>query len=109
MEGLRHRPEGRPLRASMTDNRRTPSSQTPRDSQQDTPTHTVVVPNSIDMVSVLGPGDEHLRLIERAFDATPSWLSLMRISSRLMFLFGQYSEEKVQVHKGIGKVEKPCG
>ena len=33
------------------------------------PTHTVVVPNSIDMVSVLGPGDEHLRLIERAFEA----------------------------------------
>ena len=33
------------------------------------PTHTVVVPNSIDMVSVLGPGDEHLRLIERAFKA----------------------------------------
>ena len=37
---------------------------------QDKPTHTVVVPNSIDMVSVLGPGDEHLRLIERAFEAT---------------------------------------
>jgi phosphate starvation-inducible PhoH-like protein len=36
---------------------------------QERPTHTVVVPNSIDMVSVLGPGDEHLRLIERAFDA----------------------------------------
>ena len=36
---------------------------------QDKPTHTVVVPNSIDMVSVLGPGDEHLRLIERAFEA----------------------------------------
>ena len=36
---------------------------------QEKPTHTVVVPNSIDMVSVLGPGDEHLRLIERAFQA----------------------------------------
>jgi len=47
----------------MTDTTRT-------DTQQATPTHTVVVPNSIDMVSVLGPGDEHLRLIERAFDAT---------------------------------------
>ena len=34
------------------------------------PTHTVVVPNSIDMVSVLGPGDAHLGLIERAFDAS---------------------------------------
>lgn len=34
------------------------------------PTHTVVVPNSIDMVSVLGPGDAHLAIIERAFGAT---------------------------------------
>jgi phosphate starvation-inducible PhoH-like protein len=37
----------------------------------DSPTHptrhTVVVPNSIDMVSLLGPGDEHLGLIERGF------------------------------------------
>ncbi|KQQ43673.1 phosphate starvation-inducible protein PhoH [Nocardioides sp. Leaf307] len=31
--------------------------------------HTVVVPNSINMVSLLGAGDEHLALIERAFDA----------------------------------------
>ena len=31
--------------------------------------HTVVVPNSINMVSLLGPGDEHLGLIEKAFDA----------------------------------------
>ena len=58
----------------MTDNRSTPRSDSRTDSQrgsqQDTPTHTVVVPNSIDMVSVLGPGDEHLRLIERAFEAT---------------------------------------
>jgi len=30
--------------------------------------HTVVVPNSVDMVSVLGPGDEYLGLIERHFD-----------------------------------------
>jgi phosphate starvation-inducible PhoH-like protein len=37
----------------------------------DTPTtkHTVVVPNSIDMVSLLGPGDEFLGIIEGAFDA----------------------------------------
>jgi phosphate starvation-inducible PhoH-like protein len=34
------------------------------------PTHIVVVPNSIDMVSVLGPGDAHLGIIERAFGAT---------------------------------------
>jgi len=31
--------------------------------------HTVTVPNSINMVSLLGPGDEHLGLIESAFDA----------------------------------------
>ena len=31
--------------------------------------HVVVVPHSINMVSVLGPGDEHLALIEREFDA----------------------------------------
>src|SRR5690606_2042551 len=31
--------------------------------------HTVTVPNSIDMVALLGPGDEHLDAIERAFDA----------------------------------------
>ena len=31
--------------------------------------HTVVVPASINMVSLLGPGDEHLTLIEDAFDA----------------------------------------
>ena len=31
--------------------------------------HVVVVPNSINMVSLLGPGDEHLALMERAFEA----------------------------------------
>ena len=31
--------------------------------------HTVTVPNSINMVSLLGPGDEHLALIETAFEA----------------------------------------
>ena len=31
--------------------------------------HTVTVPNSINMVSLLGPGDEHLELIETAFEA----------------------------------------
>jgi phosphate starvation-inducible protein PhoH and related proteins len=30
--------------------------------------HVVVVPGSIDMVSLLGPGDDHLSLIERSFD-----------------------------------------
>jgi len=31
--------------------------------------HVVIVPNSINMVSLLGPGDEHLALFERAFAA----------------------------------------
>jgi phosphate starvation-inducible PhoH-like protein len=31
--------------------------------------HTVVVPASVDMVSLLGPGDEHLEFIERSFGA----------------------------------------
>src|SRR3954452_9771447 len=35
----------------------------------DTPSHTVVVPNSISMVALLGPGDEYLSLIEQAFAA----------------------------------------
>ncbi|NHC24086.1 PhoH family protein [Nocardioides sp. IC4_145] len=39
------------------------------DSQTSSTRHTVVVPNSINMVSLLGPGDEHLGLIEQAFDA----------------------------------------
>ncbi|MCW2759624.1 MAG: Phosphate starvation-inducible protein [Nocardioidaceae bacterium] len=41
----------------------TESSETPSTS------HVVVVPTSINMVSLLGPGDEHLGLIEEAFDA----------------------------------------
>ncbi len=41
---------------------------TRREPQQET-VHTVVVPNSINMVSLLGPGDEHLSLMEKAFEA----------------------------------------
>ena len=33
------------------------------------PAHTITVPNSIPMVALLGPGDEHLTLIEKAFTA----------------------------------------
>ena len=54
----------------MTDHPSTRRNETRTNTQQDVPTHTVVVPTSIDMVSVLGPGDEHLRVIERAFEAT---------------------------------------
>jgi phosphate starvation-inducible PhoH-like protein len=38
-------------------------------SYDDYPMHTIVVPNSINMVSLLGPADEHLALIEDAFSA----------------------------------------
>ncbi|HLN79287.1 MAG TPA: PhoH family protein [Nocardioidaceae bacterium] len=34
-----------------------------------TPQHTIIVPASIPMVALLGPGDEHLALIEKAFKA----------------------------------------
>jgi phosphate starvation-inducible protein PhoH and related proteins len=34
-----------------------------------TPAHAIVVPSSINMVALLGPGDEHLTLIEKAFKA----------------------------------------
>jgi phosphate starvation-inducible PhoH-like protein len=36
---------------------------------EDAARHTVVVPNSINMVSLLGPRDENLEIIERGFDA----------------------------------------
>ena len=35
----------------------------------DTPVHTIVVPASVPMVALLGPRDEHLALIEKAFAA----------------------------------------
>jgi phosphate starvation-inducible PhoH-like protein len=38
-------------------------------SEIDTPQHTIVVPASIPMVVLLGPGDENLALIEKAFKA----------------------------------------
>ncbi len=37
--------------------------------EPETPAHTIVVPSSVAMVSLLGPQDEHLSLIEKAFDA----------------------------------------
>ncbi len=37
--------------------------------RRDQPQHIVDVPNSINMVSLLGPNDEHLALIESGFDA----------------------------------------
>ncbi len=37
--------------------------------RSDLPQHVVQIPNSINMVALLGPNDEHLALIESAFDA----------------------------------------
>jgi len=48
----------------MTQSRQTEPSQ----EQAPGTRHTVVVPASIDMVRLLGPGDDHLGLIERSFD-----------------------------------------
>jgi phosphate starvation-inducible PhoH-like protein len=54
----------------MTDRTHTsPDSERALATTQPTTKHTVVVPNSINMVSLLGPGDEHLTLIEKSFDA----------------------------------------
>jgi phosphate starvation-inducible PhoH-like protein len=60
----------------MTDTTRTdaqaPQAQPAAPAAPESPTrtrHTVVVPNSINMVSLLGPGDEHLGLIEKSFSA----------------------------------------
>src|SRR3569623_1619385 len=46
----------------------TESQQTDQPHDQQGTRHTVVVPGSIDMVRLLGPGDDHLALIERSFD-----------------------------------------
>ena len=37
--------------------------------EQPLPRHTIVLPNSVPVVAVLGPRDEFLRIIEREFDA----------------------------------------
>jgi phosphate starvation-inducible PhoH-like protein len=47
----------------MTDQQHVQADRSP------TTKHTVVVPNSVDMVSVLGPADAHLGIIESHFDA----------------------------------------
>ncbi len=52
----------------MTDET-TPPSSPPATVPADAPSHTIVVPTSISMVSLLGPGDEHLALVEKAFTA----------------------------------------
>jgi len=46
-----------------------PSASQPEPGTHPATRHVVVIPTSINMVSLLGPGDEHLAVIERAFDA----------------------------------------
>ena len=70
-----------PTRAHMTDSSTDVGTTTPP-----TAKHTVVVPNSINMVSLLGPGDEHLGLIEQAFDAD------IHVRGNRITLSGQPSE-----------------
>jgi phosphate starvation-inducible PhoH-like protein len=54
----------------MTENPRDPASREATAASGARPTrHTVVVPPSIDMVNVLGPGDEFLGILEGEFDA----------------------------------------
>jgi phosphate starvation-inducible PhoH-like protein len=48
--------------------------------------HTVVVPHSIDMVSLLGPGDEHLAQLEEALDAD------LHVRGNRITLIGEPSE-----------------
>jgi phosphate starvation-inducible PhoH-like protein len=50
----------------MTDTTSSPTGSSPAGVTP--PRHTVAIPNSIDMVSLLGPGDEHLGLLERSFE-----------------------------------------
>ncbi len=53
----------------MTDSAAGTSPKNPSVEEPRTTKHTVAVPNSINMVSLLGPNDEHLALIEKSFKA----------------------------------------
>jgi phosphate starvation-inducible PhoH-like protein len=53
----------------MTDSHQRVDDSQPQPEKGPGTKHVVVVPNSINMVSLLGPGDEHLAVIERAFNA----------------------------------------
>ncbi len=54
--------------------------------RRDQPQHIVDVPNSVNMVSLLGPNDEHLALLENAFDAD------IHVRGNRITLRGQSSE-----------------
>jgi phosphate starvation-inducible PhoH-like protein len=61
---------GSPADPAATDDPISDAGVDPTDaSRRDGPGHTITVPNSISMVALLGPGDEHLDLIEKAFKA----------------------------------------
>jgi phosphate starvation-inducible PhoH-like protein len=53
----------------MTEPSNQPAAQSRAQSRAQSTQHPVTVPQSINMVSLLGPGDEHLRLMEKAFGA----------------------------------------
>jgi phosphate starvation-inducible PhoH-like protein len=53
----------------MTDSHQRVDDNQPQAEKAPSTKHVVVVPNSINMVSLLGPGDEHLALLEKAFNA----------------------------------------
>ncbi len=55
----------------MTDSRPEPDTDAlpATKARRDQPVHTIDVPTSVNMVTLLGPGDEHLRSWEQAFDA----------------------------------------
>ena len=53
----------------MTDSHQRVDDSQPQPEKGPGTKHVVVVPNSINMVSLLGPSDEHLAVIERAFNA----------------------------------------
>ena len=53
----------------MTDSHQRVGDSQPQPEKGPGTKHVVVVPNSINMVSLLGPGDEHLAVLERAFSA----------------------------------------
>ncbi len=53
----------------MTDSQHSATRDSDRSTNVPATKHVVVIPNSVNMVSVLGAGDEHLGLIEKAFSA----------------------------------------
>ena len=58
----------------------------------DQPQHIVDVPNSVNMMSLLGPNDEHLAILERVFDAD------IHVRGNRVTLRGQSREKDGAIH-----------